>query len=473
MNKFWILIIAVVGLNYQLYAQKDAKSTKKKPNVIMIMADDLGWGDVGFNGNDVIKTPHLDKMASNGVTMPKFYAASPLCSPSRASCLTGRDPFRTGILAAHTAALRPAEKTVAEILKGDGYKTGFFGKWHLGWIEPDKVESRGYYSPPSFHGFEHYFATKSAVPTWDPTKTPERWKGFGAKKDGSWGGSRYFENGEMVTENLDGDDSRIIMDRAIPFIEEAAKNDEPFLATIWFHAPHEPVVAGPEYLKMYKNVDNIDKRHLYGCITAMDEQIGRLKKFLKKKGLDENTIILFTSDNGACGSQMKKGAASAGPYRGHKHQMWEGGLRVPFIAEWPSHFAKGTVVNEFRGSTNDLLPTILALTGTKMPKKPQVDGVSLVPVFEGEDMPRDKYIASGFRRLYKGIDLYALIGERFKICIPDKKEQTMVMYDLKNDPYETTDVSEKFPKEFEEMKEELEKVKNSWLMSRDGADYTY
>lgn len=211
-----------------------------RPNVIMIMADDLGWGDVGFNGNEKIITPHLDQMAKAGIRLTNFYAAAPLCSPTRASCLTGRSPFRQGIFAAHTGAMRPAEITIAEVLKKEGYQTGFFGKWHLGWVEPDKVETRGHYSPPWHHGYEEVFATKSAVPTWNPTKTPAGWTGFGAREDGSWGGSIYVQNGTPVTENLEGDDSRIIMDRAIPFIDKAIEEQAPFFATIWFHTPHEP-----------------------------------------------------------------------------------------------------------------------------------------------------------------------------------------------------------------------------------------
>ena len=157
-------------------------------------------------------------------------------------------------------------------------------------VEPDKVESRGFYSPPWHHGFSEVFATKSAVPTWNPTKTPKGWTSFGARKDGSWGGSVYIHNGEPVSENLDGDDSRVIMDRAIPFIEKAVADGDPFFAAIWFHTPHEPVVAGPDYLAMYPGLPE-EQQHLYGCITAMDEQIGRLRSFLKEKDLDENTIV--------------------------------------------------------------------------------------------------------------------------------------------------------------------------------------
>ena len=162
----------------------EAHDVSQRPNVILLMADDLGYGDVGFNGNEKIITPNLDQMSQAGITLDHFYAAAPLCTPTRASVLTGRSPFRQGIFAAHTGAMRPAELTIAEVLKKEDYQTGFFGKWHLGWVEPDKVESRGFYSPPWHHGFSEVFATKSAVPTWNPTKTPKGWTGFGAREDG-------------------------------------------------------------------------------------------------------------------------------------------------------------------------------------------------------------------------------------------------------------------------------------------------
>ena len=217
----------------------EASASDSPPNVIMIMSDDQGWGDVGFNGNAEIKTPHLDAMAANGVKFDRFYAASSICSPTRASCLTGRIPYRMGVLAAHTGGMRVGEITVAEALKDQGYRTGFFGKWHVGWVKPDQVGSRGFYSPPWHHGYDETFATTSAVPTWDPTVTPDGWNSWGQKENTPWKeGTPYVLNGKDVTDNLDGDDSRIIMDRVIPFIE--ADRDTPFFATVWFHAPTNP-----------------------------------------------------------------------------------------------------------------------------------------------------------------------------------------------------------------------------------------
>ena len=158
------------------------------PNVILIMSDDQGWGDVGFNGNAEIHTPNLDAMAAAGVKFDRFYAAAPLCSPTRGSCLTGRYPFRYGILAAHTGGMRVGEITVAEMLKSKGYRTGFFGKWHIGWVREADGGSRGIFSPPSQHGFDTHFATTSAVPTYNPTVTPEGWTNWGSKPGEPWKG---------------------------------------------------------------------------------------------------------------------------------------------------------------------------------------------------------------------------------------------------------------------------------------------
>lgn len=452
------------------YAQKEER-LKKMPNIILVMADDLGYGDVGFNGNKEIMTPHLDAMSKDGVTLTDFYAAAPLCSPTRASVLTGRSPFRQGIFAAHTGGLRPAEKTIPELLKKEGYKTGFFGKWHLGWVEPDKVESRGMYSPPWHHGYDETFATKSAVPTWNPTKTPKGWTSWGAQDDGSWGGSIYVENGEPVTDNLDGDDSRIIMDRALPFIEQSITEKTPFLATIWFHTPHEPVVAGPEYLAKYPNLSH-GKKHYYGAITAMDEQIGRLRKFLKENKVDENTLILFCSDNGPADPLATKGIASAGKFSGHKHQMWEGGLRVPSLAVWPKHFKAGLKTN-YQSSTVDYLPTILDVLGVKASKKIPLDGVSLKDVMMGNEVAdRDMPIASGYQRLYKDTEIYALVDGQYKICMPRAGDK-MMLFDIKNDPGEKNNLALEKPELLKKMKLDLEEIKESWRLSREGKDYKW
>ncbi|EON74966.1 Arylsulfatase [Lunatimonas lonarensis] len=335
------------------------------------MADDLGWGDVGFNGNFYIQTPNLDDMARNGIQFNRFYAASAVCSPTRGSALTGRHPERYGITHANVGHMKPEEITLAEALKGQGYATGHFGKWHLGTMTvTEKDANRGGsdgakdYSPPWLNGFDVCFSTESKVPTWNPMVTPDKSAGdIGDRTPGEHFGTYYWiGEGRKATDNLDGDDSRVIMDRVIPFIKEAAVKDTPFFAVIWFHTPHLPVLAGPEYRALYPDLSE-DKQHYFGSITAMDGQIGRLRETLRELGVADDTMIWFCSDNGSEGSeQANRAQGSAGPFKGRKRSLYEGGIRVPAVLEWPSQVQGGRKTN-LPVSTSDYFPTILGALG--------------------------------------------------------------------------------------------------------------
>jgi len=446
--------------------------TQDKPNIILIMADDLGYGDVGFNGHKIIKTPHLDNMAEQGVVFDRFYTAAPICSPTRGSCLTGRHPFRYGVLAAHTGGMRDGEVTVAEVLKDQGYRTGLFGKWHLGWLKPDEQwDNRGIYAPPKYHGFDYTFATKSAVPTWNPTVTPKGWNAWGQKEGTPWkGGTAYVENGMVVTDNLQGDDSRVIMDRAIPFIEKAAKDGKPFLSCIWFHTPHEPVVAGPRYRAMYSDYSE-EMQHYYGCLTAMDEQIGRLRAKLNSLGIEENTIIWFTSDNGPSSIWVKKGVASAGPFRGTKHTVYEGGLRVPTVLVWPSKIESKRT--NYMSGTVDLMPTVLSLAGIQYEKEDRpMDGIDISQaIFDDQDI-RAGDMAFGWMRLYKDTKALVWTDNQYKLIERPLQNETE-LYDLIKDPSEKYNLADTKPEVVVEMKQKLLQWEKSCQLSRDGNDYEF
>lgn len=445
---------------------------RENPNVIMIMSDDQGWGDVGFNGHEELQTPHLDAMAANGIKLNRFYAASPLCSPTRGSCLTGRYPFRYGILAAHTGGMRVGEITVAEMLESKDYQTGFFGKWHIGWVREEDKSSRGFFSPPSHHGFQTYFATTSAVPTWDPTVTPDDWDSWGNKPGEPWkGGAPYVQDGAPVTDNMGGDDSRIIMDRALPFIEK--NKDTRFLATIWFHAPHEPVVAGPRYRALYPEAGS-KRQNYYGCITAMDEQIGRLRFKLRELGIEKNTLILFCSDNGPSDGLAKKGIASPGSFKGHKHKMYEGGILVPACIEWPGTIAPNQETSA-RCATVDLFPTIASAVdySFKSSQKRPIDGIDLLPLCTGKTEITHRDLFFGYRRLQRGIDGLALIRGDYKILKEAAEDGRIRLYDLSEDPYEKNDLAQEKPALFKEMARALAEINKSCQLSRDGADYRY
>ena len=463
------LLICLSAFNKSVTA-----ADKDLPNVIMIMSDDQGWGDVGFNGNTRIQTPQLDAMAADGVKFDRFYAAAPLCSPTRGSCLTGRYPFRFGVLAAHTGGMRVGEFTIAEMLKKQGYATGFFGKWHLGWVKESDAGSRGFFSPPGQHGFDQWFATTSAVPTWDPCVTPMGWNKWGATEGEPWkGGAPYVLNGKEVRENVSGDDSRVIMDRAIDFVTEKKDGKAPFFATVWFHAPHEPVVAGEKYKALYPKAGE-KRKNYYGCITAMDEQIGRLRKTLKETGLAENTVIFFCSDNGPDDNNARNGIASAGDFRGHKHNMYEGGTLVPACAVWPGVIPAGTETN-VRCATVDYFPTIASITGFKFPQKDKrpIDGVDLMPVIRGDVAQRQTDLFFGYRRLVSGIDGQALIRGNWKLVREAKSKPKTGLYDLQSDPYEKNDLAEAKPELFKALSEAMEGYDDSCQQSRDGADYRF
>lgn len=447
-----------------------------QPNVILIMCDDLGWGDTGFNGNKIIKTPHLDEMARAGMNLKRFYAGAPVCSPTRGSCLTGRNPFRYGIVHANTGHMKPQEQTLAEALKAAGYRTGHFGKWHLGTLTKTVRDSnRGgpknadHFSPPWQNGFEVCFSTEAKVPTWDPMRKPKGkapGKGWAALTEESpsqpYGTHYWNDAGEMVNDNLSGDDSRIIMDRAVPFIKQSAEVQKPFFCVIWFHTPHLPVVAGPRYRAMYAKQD-LYHANYYGCITAMDEQLGRLRAELKTLKAAENTMLCFCSDNGPEGNSSAPG--SAGPFRGRKRDLTEGGIRVPALLEWPGKIAPGTETS-FPMVTSDYLPTILAAVGLLVPEKRPLDGINLLPVIEQNLKERTEPIGFQFQKNA------AWMTQRYKLLRTGKRGKDQYeLFDLLADPGETTDVSKDHPELVKQYQADLEHWINACDNSNQGNDY--
>ena len=460
------------------------------PNIVLVMCDDLGWGDTGFNGNQIIKTPHLDNMAADGLRFTRFYAAAPVCSPTRGSVLTGRHPYRYGIYYANTGHMKKEEVTLAELLRKKGYRTGHFGKWHLGTLtksvnEANRGGPRGakHYSPPQDNGFDTCFSTESKVPTWDPMWTPKKHSGGSSRKN--WWqpledtsgmipyGTNYWDHkGKQVTGNLRGANSRVIMDRAVPFIESAAKAGQPFLAVVWFHTPHLPVVAGPKHAAMYKGFDDY-KKHYYGCISAMDEQVGRLRKTLKNAGVANNTMLWFSSDNGPEGNDSAPG--KTGGFRGRKRSLYEGGVRVPGLLEWPAVIKPGSST-DFPAGTIDCLPTILGAIGMKMPDARPTDGIDLRPVTEGKLKERPGGIG------FQSAGTASYVTHRFKLVSPKankKKKNTLPkagsiqleLYDLINDPHEKKNIAADHQPLVRELHLKLKQWQQSCASSDAGDDY--
>jgi arylsulfatase A-like enzyme len=476
MERFFITIAALLFLEFFTTCNSDGKSIgdlgkrPDSPNIILIMADDLGWGDVGFNGNKLVKTPALDEMAKRGMAFTRFYAAAPVCSPTRGSCLTGRHPFRYGVFHANVGKMEPEEVTLAEYLKEKGYSTGHFGKWHLGTLTNNIIDANrggrdsGHYSPPWENGFDVCFSTESKVPTWNPMITPGKDAGdIGNRKPGNHFGTYYWSGpGVKVTHNLEGDDSRIIMDRVIPYIEEQTNGNSPFLAVIWFHTPHLPVLSGEKYRNLYAEY-NVDVQHYYGSISAMDEQIGRLNEKLEELNATENTLIFFTSDNGPEGTtQEGRTQGSTGGFKGRKRNLYEGGIRVPAIAVWPAEIKAGQQT-DFPAVTSDYFPTLLEIFGEKnqLPVSP-LDGVSLVDVWDEKIKERTTPIGFQFG------EQKALIDNQYKIYT---RKDEIELYDLLEDPFETRDISNQNPAKVNEMKIRLSEFVRSCEKSMDGADY--
>ena len=468
MYRFLLVILFVTSLTDGF--------TEEKPNIILIMCDDLGWGDVGFNGNKSIRTPHLDAMAKAGMKFNRFYAAAPVCSPTRGSCITGRHPYRYGIPFANSGHMKPEELTLAELLKKHGYTTGHFGKWHLGTLTKKvKDANRGgprgkkHFSPPQLNGFDFCFSTESKVPTWDPLIRP---KGNNSRKwwdpvlenrnINPYGTAYWNERGQSITENTQGANSRVIMDRAIPFIRMATKAKQPFFSIIWFHTPHLPVVAGPKYMKMYNDHPKY-AQHYYGCITAMDEQIGRLRSELRKLSVATNTLLFFCSDNGPEG-QADTAPGSAGHLSGRKRSLLEGGIRVPGLAEWPAKI-KPASTTKIPCVTSDYLPTILALLGIDPINDRPIDGINLLPLFDGKMVERNRPI--GFES--KGQT--AWVGDRYKLYSSGKTKSEHQLFDLIADPSEKQNLVKREPALAKRLAKELADWRESCRASAAGRDY--
>ncbi len=448
------------------------------PNIVLIMSDDQGWGDAGYMGHPDAITPALDEMAEQGLVFHRFYAAAPVCSPTRASVLTGRHPFRQGIWHANAGQLRADAPNLARLLKERGYRTGHFGKWHLGTLTTEVEDSnRGrpgdetHYAPPWERHFDVAFSTEAKVPTYDPLIRPldfdehpgnlqRWWDPVEDPDDAIHYGTHYWnERGEKVTENMDGPNARVVMDRVLQFVDESVEREAPFFAVVWFHEPHLPVVAGEKYREPFAHLDPYHQ-HYWGCLKAMDEQIGRLRGRLRELNVAEDTMIWYTSDNGPEGDSTHPG--SAGALRGRKRDLYEGGVRVPGIVEWPGRIAPGKT--HFPAVTSDYLPTIAALLEIDLEGEPELDGVSLMPVlFEDREIQRKQSI--GF--LFFG--RIAMIGQRYKAISahggpnarswPDPEDWTLELYDLVNDPAEQEDLAEQRPA----ILEEKEQVMRDWL----------
>jgi len=425
-----LLIASTLGLS--------ARAADKKPNIVHIVADDLGWKDVGFNGCTDFKTPNIDKLASGGAKFTQFYAQN-MCTPTRACLMTGRYPWRYGLqtIVIPTAAgygLDTSEFTMAQCLKEAGYRTAIIGKWHLGHADFKYwPKQRGFdYAYGAVIGELDYFEHgESGVLDWFRDNKPVHEKGY--------------------TTQLIGKD-------AVKYIN-AQSPDKPFYLYLTFNAPHTPYQAPQDYIDRYKNIAEPARRTYCGMVSCLDDEIGKVVAALDKKGLRDNTLILFHSDNGGTRDATFAGQMTDmskivlpcdnGPYRGGKGTLFEGGSRVCACANWPGHIKPGVVDGMIHAV--DLYPTLAALAGASTAKCKPLDGRNVWDtIAENKPSPRTEFIynVEPFRGAMRQGDWKCI----WRALIPTSVD----LYNLAEDPYEKNNVAAAHPDKVAAMQARLE-----------------
>jgi len=406
-----------------------AEKPAAPPNVIFILADDLGWGDLSCYGHQRLKTPHLDKLASQGTLFTQFYVNASVCSPSRCAFFTGQYPARHkihGHYADHSLNaqrgmsnwLDPKVPNVASLLKSRGYATAHFGKWHLG---------SGPGAPnPTEYGFDEAKTMVSAVPAWkEPAAT------FWAKSTG------------------------LFVDEALRFID--ANKNKPFYVNIWTLLPHATLNPTDEQMKPHERWGPKGVPHkgaetiFYASVGDLDTQIGRLLVELEKMGLADNTLVLFSSDNGPedihISNAGHSGVGSAGPFRGRKRSLYEGGIREPFIVRWPGHVTAGRIDNESVVAGVDFLPTVCKLAGVQPPADHALDGEDVGDILLGQSRPRKTPLMWEWRfhvfgePFHRSPILAIREGDWKLLMNPDRSR--VELYDIPRDPTQMNNLAEK------------------------------
>ncbi|MBN1489852.1 MAG: sulfatase [Phycisphaerae bacterium] len=354
-------------------AESRAAPTGRRTNFLVILCDDLGYGDLGCFGHPVIRTPALDRLAGEGLRLTSCYAAAPVCSPSRAGLLTGRNPNRLGVYDwipnKHVMHMQDDEVTIAERLRAAGYATGHFGKWHC----TGKFNSPAQ-PQPGDQGFDYWFSTQNNA-------GPSHHNPANFVRNGEWIGA------------TEGYSCQIVTDEAIEWLRKKRPAEQPFFAFVCFHETHEPIASPPELAARYPNAVTPEQALYFANVTNVDLAVARLLEALDAIGEADNTLVLFTSDNGPetlnryPGGNGARCYGSPGPLRGMKLHIYEGGIRVPAILRWPGRARAGTVSDEPVCSL-DLLPTFCAIAGVEPPRDRPIDGASFLPMLDGRPIER-------------------------------------------------------------------------------------
>ncbi|MBO1514126.1 sulfatase-like hydrolase/transferase [Metabacillus bambusae] len=426
-----------------------------KPNFIIFYADDLGYGDLGCYGSDSIKTPNLDELAESGVRFTDWYSNSPVCSPSRASLMTGRYPASCGVSQIlggkrGTSGLSSDHVTLAKRLKSDGYKTGLFGKWHLGVSKE---------SSPNTHGFDEFFGILAGcVDYYSHIFYWEQGNGVNPVHDLWENEDEVWHNGEYLTE--------LITEKAVKFIEKT--EDEPFFLYVPYNAPHYPMHAPKEFLERYPELPP-DRKIMAAMISAMDDGIGSIIKTLKDLNKYEDTVIFFSSDNGPStesrnfldGTEDLYYGGSTGKFRGHKASLFEGGIREPAILSYPSLISNGQICNGV-GVMMDIVPTFLDIAGVEIPEDHLLDGKSILNMVTKNQQSPHEYICWE----YNG--QFAIRKESWKLVrngmldFSRKQPDKIHLSNLRDDPGERTNLINEYP----EIVNDLQKELDNWITSQ-------
>lgn len=432
------------GVTPVVAAAEDADSGRP-PNIVIVFTDDQGYGDVGCFGSPVIRTPHLDRMAREGRRFTSFYVAQAVCGASRAALLTGCYSNRIGMLGAPshrtTHGIHADETLIPELLKPKGYATAIYGKWHLGHLPPFL---------PTRHGFDEWYGLPYSNDMWPYHPTSKAFPDL-----------PLYENEKIVNPKVTPDDQKLLTthyaDRAVSFIER--NREKPFFLYVAHAMPHVPLFVKDESRGR-------SARGLYGdVIMEIDDCVGRILDAIETHGIDEHTLVIFTSDNGPWLSYGDHGG-SAGPLREGKGTTWEGGVRVPCIMRWPGRIPAGTRCDEL-AATIDLLPTIVNLVGAKLPER-KIDGVDVGRLLFGDEDERSPHTAYYY---YWGRELQAVRSGPWKLHFPHayrslkgepgrgglpgpyvQKRTDLALYNVETDVGELKDVAKEHPDIVEQLK---------------------
>lgn len=431
----------------------------QRPNIILAMADDMGWRDLSSFGNDRVATPHIDRLAKEGIKLTQFYSASAVCTPTRASVLTGKYPLRFDIKKhfSDRGEFLPECHTLPKLLKTAGYQTAHVGKWHLGGVRVTDAGRRDQVLGPREHGFDHYLTQQE--------QQPLRSKMGRERTLFRKGGTCLLRDDKVVSE----DDPYYPMyltdiwgDESVRLIEEFNKKDKPFFLNLWWLTPHKPYEPAPEPHWSQTAAKGISKdQHRFRSMMArMDYNFGKILDTLDRLKITDNTIVIFVSDNGGAYE------ANNGKLKGGKTDLHEGGIRVCGLARWPGHIKAGSESGVL-GHSNDLLPTLCSAAGASLPKDDTFDGINLLPLLTGQSDSLKRETTFWQINLYKNLQRhypkpkpYATeIARQGKWKLLAKDGEPVELFDIESDLYEKNNLLAENPKIASKLKKELK----SWL----------